>query len=232
MVKEKWIKDLGGSEEVETEFMILEKETKLFVSKEGEYLQLQLGDKTGEISAICWNPQLIKSDIKKGDVIKVKGIAQKHKEYGLQIIFNPLDIKLSEVKGLFAISAIDKNKKIADFSSRGSETSFAAPGVDILVPYLNNKFAKLSGTSFSAPFLSGCIALILSKHKNNPGSTPINNLDDLFSHLLYITEDLGKKDRDDEYGFGMINFDKWDDVENKIPKKLTLCQKIKKWFKK
>lgn len=96
MVKEKWIKDLGGSEEVETEFMILEKETKLFVSKEGEYLQLQLGDKTGEISAICWNPQLIKSDIKKGDVIKVKGIAQKHKEYGLQIIFNPLDIKLSE----------------------------------------------------------------------------------------------------------------------------------------
>ena len=96
MVKEQWVKDLKGNEEIKTEFMIIEKEIKSFISKEGEYLQLQLGDKTGEISAICWNPQLIRFDIKKGDVIEVKGVTQKHKEYGLQIIFNPLDIKLSE----------------------------------------------------------------------------------------------------------------------------------------
>ncbi|MCK4521936.1 MAG: HD domain-containing protein [Nanoarchaeota archaeon] len=96
MIKEQWVKDLKGNEEVKTEFMILEKEIKPFISKEGEYLQLQLGDKTGEISALCWNPQLINFDIKKGDVIEVKGVTQKHKEYGLQIIFNPTDIKLSE----------------------------------------------------------------------------------------------------------------------------------------
>lgn len=96
MIKEQWVKDLKGNEEVKSEFMILEKEIKPFISKEGEYLQLQLGDKTGEISALCWNPQLINFDIKKGDVIEVKGVTQKHKEYGLQIIFNPADIKLSE----------------------------------------------------------------------------------------------------------------------------------------
>lgn len=96
MVKEQWINGLKGNEEVRTEFMVLEKEKKPFISKEGEYLQLQLGDKTGEISALCWNPQLITFDIKKGDVIGVKGSTQKHKEYGLQIIFNPTDVELCE----------------------------------------------------------------------------------------------------------------------------------------
>lgn len=96
MVKEQFIRDLNGNHEVRTEFMILEKEIKPFISKEGDYLQLQLGDKTGEISALCWNPKLIPFDIKKGDVIRIKGTTQKHKEYGLQIIFNPTDIKLCE----------------------------------------------------------------------------------------------------------------------------------------
>ena len=96
MVKEQWVKDLKGNEEIRTEFMVLEKEIKPFISKEGEYLQLQLGDKTGEISALCWNPELITFDIKKGNVIRVKGSTQKHKEYGLQIIFNPTDIELCE----------------------------------------------------------------------------------------------------------------------------------------
>ncbi len=96
MVKEKWIKDFKGNEEVKIELMILEKEIKPFTSKEGEYLQLQLGDKTGEIAALCWNPQLMTSEIKKGDIINLKGITQKHKEYGLQLIINPVDIKVSK----------------------------------------------------------------------------------------------------------------------------------------
>jgi len=94
MVKEQWVKDFKGNEEVKIELMVQEKEIKPFVSKEGEYLQLQLGDKTGEIAALCWNPLLIASDIKKGDIISIKGITQKHKEYGLQLILNPIDIKI------------------------------------------------------------------------------------------------------------------------------------------
>ena len=72
MVKEQWVKDLKGNEEIKTEFMIIERDIKPFISKEGEYLQLQLGDKTGEISAICWNPQLIRFDIKKGERLWIK----------------------------------------------------------------------------------------------------------------------------------------------------------------
>jgi len=113
MAKEHWVKDLSRFEEIRTEFMVLEKELRPFSSKEGEYLQLQLGDKTGEIPALCWNPQLITFDIKKGDIVKIKGTIQKHKEYGLQITFNPTDIELckeSELKDFLKSTSKDIDK--------------------------------------------------------------------------------------------------------------------------
>jgi len=117
MAKEHWVKDLRGLKEIRTEFMVLEKELRPFSSKKGDYLQLQLGDKTGGISALCWNPQLITFDIKKGDIVRVKGITQKHKEYGLQITFEPTDIELckeSELKDFLKSTSKDINKLIEE----------------------------------------------------------------------------------------------------------------------
>ena len=141
-----------------------------------------------------------------------------------------------QVPGLIAVSAIDKNKNIADFSSHGKETVLSAPGVDMLVPYLNNKYAKLNGTSFSAPFVAGCAALILSKHRIKQGSTPINTPEDLKKHLLYLVSDAGKSGFDDYFGHGIIDFTNWATIEDKLPptepvKTPTICDVIKSWFK-
>lgn len=45
-----------------------------------------------------------------------------------------------------AIAAYDKNGNIANFSAKGPEVDFAAPGVDVYSTWTNNSYAKISGT--------------------------------------------------------------------------------------
>lgn len=51
-----------------------------------------------------------------------------------------------------AVSACDSDGKIADFSNTGSEITYCAPGVDIVVDGVENSRRIVSGTSFSAQY--------------------------------------------------------------------------------
>lgn len=61
-----------------------------------------------------------------------------------------------------AVSALDSNNVKAEFSNYGQKTNLCAPGVNIYAPYLESYYAWWDGTSFSAPFVSGTAALIVS----------------------------------------------------------------------
>jgi len=107
-----------------------------------------------------------------------------------------------------AVAAIDTRQQRANFSNRGPRLDFAAAGVDVLSTYKNGTYAKLSGTSFSAPYLSGMAALILSDHRNREGDTPINHPEDLREHIRKISMDLGPDGFDTDYGYGKPIFGK------------------------
>ncbi|WP_083632252.1 S8 family peptidase [Domibacillus antri] len=95
-----------------------------------------------------------------------------------------------------AVAAVDSSYNRASFSSAGSTVEIAAPGVSIVAPYLNNGYARSSGTSMAAPYAAGVLALL---KQVNPTMTNA----ELRSKLTESSKDLGTAGRDPFYGFGL-----------------------------
>jgi len=78
--------------------------------------------------------------------------------------------------GVIPVGATDSNNNVASFSSRGAELAangLVAPGVSVLTTDQGGGTANATGTSFSAPMVSGLAALILSaKPTYNTAGTP------------------------------------------------------------
>ncbi|OIQ08951.1 subtilisin E precursor [Moorella thermoacetica] len=71
--------------------------------------------------------------------------------------------------GVIAVSAVDKKDNLASFSSRGTEVTVTAPGVDILSTYPGGKYRTMSGTSMACPHAAGVAALILAQDRRLSG---------------------------------------------------------------
>jgi len=70
---------------------------------------------------------------------------------------------------VIAVAATDSSDNVPSWSSRGPEIDLAAPGVNINSTYLSGKYKVLSGTSMSAPHVTGVVALRLFL---KPGESP------------------------------------------------------------
>lgn len=88
-----------------------------------------------------------------------------------------------------SVGAINLERDSSDFTNSNNEIDLVAPGEGILSTYLNGKYATLSGTSMSAPHVSGALALIktyANKHFERPLSEP-----ELYAQLIRRTVPLG-----------------------------------------
>lgn len=107
-----------------------------------------------------------------------------------------------------AVAAFDKKGNIASFSAVGNEVTLAAPGVDIYTTFLDNGYVSMNGTSFAAPFITGIICLLLSKHKTQESLGKPNDcktVEDVKTHLLKYTIDKGIVGRDKNFGYGVVD---------------------------
>ncbi|UFZ06792.1 S8 family serine peptidase [Bradyrhizobium ontarionense] len=96
---------------------------------------------------------------------------------------------------VIAVSATDTRDQLLPASNRGNYIALAAPGADIFLPAPDGKYQVISGTSFSAAYVSGLAALVLER---NPALKP----ETVRTVLTRTARDLGSPGRDDLFGAG------------------------------
>lgn len=102
-----------------------------------------------------------------------------------------------------AVAAVDRNRKAAYFTCHGSEVDFAAGGVDVFSTWLNNQYAKLSGTSMATPVITGVVALVIGAAKaEGVKLTP----DQVYDKLVSIAVDVEAPGKDEFTGNGIPIF--------------------------
>jgi len=104
----------------------------------------------------------------------------------------------AKYSSILAVSAIDRNKRLASFSNYGPEVEITAPGVKVTALFPGGIAGTSSGTSFAAPYVCGVLALILSAHPGMKGTEAV-------SLLEASAIDLGTKGRDYNFGYGLID---------------------------
>lgn len=143
---------------------------------------------------------------------------------------------------VICVSAYDKRGNPAGFNSTGPEVGFSAPGVDIYSTWLDQKYATLSGTSMATPFMSGLVALLISKHikqELTTGQNDCKTVEQVREHLLKYADKKGVSGHDENWGYGVINpinlINENDVVSTPTivtpQNKISIWNKIKNWFR-
>ncbi|WP_257165262.1 S8 family serine peptidase [Bradyrhizobium sp. SRS-191] len=96
---------------------------------------------------------------------------------------------------VIAVSATDTRDQLLPASNRGNYIALAAPGADIFLPAPDGKYQIISGTSFSAAYVSGLAALVLER---NPALKP----ETVRTVLTKTARDLGSPGQDELFGAG------------------------------
>ncbi|WP_108956216.1 type VII secretion-associated serine protease mycosin [Streptomyces fragilis] len=100
--------------------------------------------------------------------------------------------------GVIAVTAVDRDGRRADFSTRRWYATVSAPGVDVVTADPDGQYYEGWGTSAAAAWVSGTAALLKSEH---PELTPSE-----VKRLIEETaEDPPKGGRDDSRGHGLVN---------------------------
>lgn len=95
------------------------------------------------------------------------------------------------------VGSINKGMERSSFSHRNSSIFVTAPGEEVYSIGARGFVYSSSGTSFSAPFVTGLAALLKEAH-------PRMNTDDFKAILKASSYDLGEAGYDKEFGWGLI----------------------------
>lgn len=107
---------------------------------------------------------------------------------------------------VIAVGATNAADALASFSTTGPQLELVAPGVDIESTWNNGGYNTISGTSMATPHVAGTAALVLSVSGGVSDSNGNGFVNDEVRDILTSTADqLGVEDRDDLYGYGLVD---------------------------
>ncbi|MBI2865646.1 MAG: S8 family serine peptidase [Chloroflexi bacterium] len=101
-----------------------------------------------------------------------------------------------------AVAATDSDDLKASYSNWGKETDLSAPGSGIYSTYWNGGYAWWSGTSMSAAFVSGGVALVKGLHPDWTGDAVVSRL----THAAVNIDQLNYTQYRGKLGAGRIDF--------------------------
>ena len=100
--------------------------------------------------------------------------------------------------GVISVGAIDAGGEHLDFSNTGENLSIVAPGYEVNAAWGEDLMTAFTGTSASAPFVSGAIAAVMSL---NPDFTPQQAVNLIFQNA----NEAGPVGQDPQYGQGSLD---------------------------
>lgn len=100
--------------------------------------------------------------------------------------------------GVIAVGAVDALGNHLDFSNSGDAVDISAPGYGLNAAWTGDQAASVSGTSFSAPIISGAIAAIMTRAGNGRLSAS-----QAYQLLASYLNDGGAAGKDTALGAGM-----------------------------
>ena len=103
------------------------------------------------------------------------------------------------IPGVLTVGGVDRQREASKGSStQGISIGVTAPSNDMIAAAPGNKYMIWSGSSASAPLVSGLAALIKSKYPNLSAAQ-------IIQRITESADDTGAAGRDPVYGFGVIN---------------------------
>jgi subtilisin family serine protease len=98
--------------------------------------------------------------------------------------------------------ATRQDGRIANFSSGGTQLTWACPGQQILSCSHRGGFTMMSGTSMATPFGAGLAALIIELMRRE-GSARLTGREAIHGFIKRITKDAGQPGHDPSFGHGI-----------------------------
>jgi len=101
---------------------------------------------------------------------------------------------------VISVGAVDARGEHLNFSNYGSFLSVTAPGYAVNAAWPGNRYTRLSGTSASAPIVTGAIAATMSN-----GSGVKMNAKQAAEIVMKYSDEAGIAGPDSEFGMGILN---------------------------
>ena len=100
-------------------------------------------------------------------------------------------------ESVVGVTAVDAGNRVYRYANRGRQVTFAAPGVKVKVARSAGGYGVETGTSLAAPYAAAIIASSLALRAEQPA-------DRVVAALESAAIDLGDKDFDEVFGYGLI----------------------------